>query len=189
MSLIKDLKSKGYMTVGITGHRDLLVSKKTEYKQQIKQSLEFLQNSVKKPLMIISPLADGADRLMVEVASELNLLYSVLLPMQKRLYVKDFDDSSHREFQAMIEDAYAVDEVELYYGNTEESILEYGTDRDFQYWLLGKVLAEECDELIAVWKEDEPIKIGGTSHVVHMRRDVFEKPLQIIAINERSGIL
>lgn len=188
MSLIKDLKNKGFVTVGITGHRDLLESKTTEYKRQIKQNLEFLQDSVKKPLMIVSPLADGADRLMVEVAVELNLLYSVLLPMQKRLYIKDFDDSSHREFQAMIDDAYEVDEVELYYGNTVESISEYGTDRDFQYWFLGKVMAEECDELIALWKEDEPIKIGGTSHVVHMRRDVFEKPLHIIKC-QRSGFL
>jgi len=189
VNLIKDLKTQGFYTVGITGHRDLVKSKQAQYKQEIKEYLQSIQGHTNKPLMIISPLADGADRLMVEAALELKLPYSVLLPMCKQIYVKDFDEQSNAEFEKMIANAYTVDEVELYYGNTETSISKYGTDRNFQYWLLGKTLAEECDELITLWDQDKKIIMGGTSHVVHMRKEVYSKPLQIIKCERSDAVL
>ncbi len=77
---------KRYYKIGISGHRDLLPSQKEENSLILKGHLLKLQREYpKRELLILSPLADGADRLIVEVAQKLEIKYDAILPMPKAL--------------------------------------------------------------------------------------------------------
>ena len=143
--------SNKYYTVGVTGHRDLLQSETKLYKKQIKEYLSKLSKSTDKPLLLISPLADGVDRLFIKAGTELGLEYEVVLPMPIELYAKDFDENSLVEFNSLLVHAKKYSSIDIVDGKSVEDIKEYGPDRDEQYFAIGKYLAKKCDALVALW--------------------------------------
>ena len=174
-------------TIAITGHRDLHPKHRAKYKSQIKAYIEEIGAKTTQALQIITPLAEGADRLMAEAAIEMGIAYVVWLPMDRELYNRDFDDASLAEFDHLIVQSHSVETMPLYWDNTLESIAEYGVDRDYQYAQLGRKMAEDADEMIALWDGVENYRFGGTAHVVSMRRDDYRRSLCIID-SERLGV-
>ncbi len=160
----RHLKLKFY--IGISGHRNLKISEIHEYKGQIKQELEkIVKENLDKEVMILSPLADGADRLMVYAAKEIGLRYEILLPMPIEYYELDFDDESFDEFYQLFIEARCSDVVELYQGNTYGSISEYGDKRDQQYQKMGREIVDKSDMMIFLWDKKENNLMGGTSDI------------------------
>ena len=149
-----------YYTVGITGHRDFLQSEIKHYKKQIKEYLLKLSKSTDKPLLLLSPLADGADRIFIEAGKELGLEYEAIISISIRLYLKDFDENS------LLIHAKKYISIDIVDGKNVEDIKKYGPDRDKQYFPADKLLAKKCDTLVALWDGSYNQKIGSTANVV-----------------------
>lgn len=158
------MKPKFY--VGISGHRNIKHSKIEEYKETLKKKLKttVMQNP-QKEVVVLSSLADGADRLIVYAAKELSLRYEIILPMPIEYYEMDFDELSFNEFYQLFIGARSSDVVEMCEGNTFESIATYGNARDLQYQNLGRKMVDKSDMMIFLWDKKENNLIGGTSDI------------------------
>ncbi|MGD9258740.1 MAG: hypothetical protein PVG29_13055, partial [Gammaproteobacteria bacterium] len=88
------------LVIGVTGHRDLVASEIPELEKRVRGFLITMQGRFGHlPLQIMTPLSEGADRLVARVARELGIPLIVPLPMPRALYMEDFrTDASRREF-------------------------------------------------------------------------------------------
>ncbi len=154
--------------IGITGHRDLLPTQKEENIQILKGYLLKCQREhPDRELIVLTPLADGADRLIVEVASMLGIAYEVILPMPKEIYKEDFFGDSAFEFERLLCGARSVSEIGLYAGNTTELIQKSNIHRSFQYRQVGRRIVEMSDEMIVMSDGVVNHKIGGTEDIAN----------------------
>ena len=161
----RQLKEKYY--VGISGHRDLMLSEIEKYTLKIKEKLQkIVRENEDKEVIVLSPLADGADRLMVYAAKELGLRYEVVLPMSQSLYEQDFDDASRHEFYNLMYESRCVRTIALCEGCTEENIREYGTERDAQYKGVGLEIVRRSNTIVFLWDGIDNGLTGGTADIV-----------------------
>jgi len=139
--------------VGITGHRDIVVTK--ELKKNIKKLFIDLSNKSEE-VVLLSPLADGADRLVADIYLEVfkeKAKLSVPMPFDKTRYMEDFDSKSKENFEAYLKIADDVIEVENIQGCNYKSV--------------GIYVADECDVLLALWDGTFNNKSGGTGDIVN----------------------
>jgi hypothetical protein len=116
---------------------------------------------------VMSPLAEGADRLVAEEAIALGMPLHVPLPMPRELYLQDFTTvESRAQFEALSAAAVEVYELPLTPGNTLASIAEPGPNRSRQYAQAGVFICAHCHVLLALWDGKESDQLGGTSQVV-----------------------
>jgi hypothetical protein len=139
--------------IGITGHRDLKKVCVTHYRKELETLLKALKKE-HTSVILYSALADGADRLIVEVAIALNIDYIVVLPMEKVVYCQDFSQSSLKKFEYFLNNALAVKEMPL---------LE---NRDAQYEIAGRYISDKSNILISLWDGCHTYLQGGTSEIV-----------------------
>ena len=151
--------------VGITGHRYLKPNCINHYQKEVSKLLKKLQQK-HKDIVIYSPLADGADRLIVNEAIKLNIPYIAILPMPKENYIMDFDKNSKQEFELLLNNANDIMILPLCKGSTIESIATYTKERDLQYEAVGHKIADISDNLIALWDKKDIGLIGGTGEIV-----------------------
>ena len=173
------------LRIGVTGHRkninEELVSK------QVKEVLNKLDNSLHKKLKktpyyftVISPLAEGADRLVAkevlnwksgDIANKLD----VILPLQEKEYIKDFHtDKSKKEFHELLENSH----IKKTFRNCKS--------RDEAYENVGRYVVNNCDVLIAIWNQRPAMGKGGTGEIIDYAKSV-DKP--IFLINSVTGKL
>ncbi|HET9662676.1 MAG TPA: hypothetical protein VFP00_00490, partial [Burkholderiales bacterium] len=70
------------LVVGVTGHRDLVAAEVAGIEAIVRRVFDDLQERFPgRPLRVLSPLAEGADRLVALIAEELGLELYVPLPM------------------------------------------------------------------------------------------------------------
>lgn len=162
------------LVVGVTGHRDLVPEEVPLLREQVLGFFARLKSLFPElPIMVMTPLAEGADRLVADVATELGMPIVVLLPMERHLYQADFEGDSLTEFHEMIELGETV-ELPLVGGNTEADI-QNGVARDLQYAQLGAYLAAHSHILLALWDGKLSTSRGGTGHVVQFHQhDIIE---------------
>ncbi len=150
------------------------------YAPHIKEKLEEIGRGSDKPLTITTPLLTHTDRLSAYIAMELGLEFDVLLPMPRELLIRDFDDASLAEFNYLISQSHSVYTIPLYWDNTLESISKQGIDREYQYMELRRIVAQSCDEMIAIWDGVESYEFGSVAHVVSMRRSDYGRSVCVI---------
>ena len=141
--------------IGIAGHRNLNKRFIKKYKKQVFKKLDELKQKHNE-VILFSPLADGADRLIVYEAMKLGIKYIAVLPMQKELYQEDFDSTSKLEFDKLLKNAEHI----LTISHTKPFI------RDRQYELVGQYISENSDILIALWDGRYNNLQGGTGEIV-----------------------
>src|SRR5271170_1986978 len=92
------------LVIGVTGHRDLRAEDLVELKKKIRRILRTLKKRYPAtPIILLSPLADGADRLAADVALEVGARLVVPLPMPQHLYELDFQSpGSLAEFHRLL---------------------------------------------------------------------------------------
>jgi hypothetical protein len=149
--------------IGITGHRNLKTECISQYKQQVKELLTALKEE-HKDILLYSSLAEGADRLVVEVGRSLMIDYIGVLPMDSDSYRLDFTCVSKREFDNFL--MHATSMIEMQWLNKPSKFLN-SSDRDAQYEAAGYYIANECDILIALWDGMQSCLRGGTSETVN----------------------
>ncbi|MCK5522441.1 MAG: hypothetical protein KAI83_04830 [Thiomargarita sp.] len=159
------------LTFGITGHRDPRPEDWDILTASVRKIFHFLhQHYPHTPLKLLSPLAEGADRLVAQVALEEKVQLIVPLPMPQDLFEEDFDANSQEKFRALLEQASQVFTLPLVSGNTEENIANNGHHRSQQYALGGAYVARHSHILIALWDGIDLGKVAGTAEIVKFKR-------------------
>ncbi len=143
------------VAVGVSGHRDLIdleaVSKAVD--EALREILAAYEDD---PLQVISPLAEGADRVVVWRAMENNVVHLVVpLPLEMSDYMLDFKSiSSKAEFITLLEQADQVIE------------LPAELTRAACYLATGMYVLDHSDVLIAIWDGAPARGISGTAEIV-----------------------
>ena len=110
--------------------------------------------------VILSPLAEGADRLIAWKGIEvLGADLEVVLPLDKSEYLEDFEaPESKTDFNALFSRASRVTQVQPT-GNRAEA-----------YEMAGRFVVDRCDVLIALWDGRPASGRGGTAEIVKYAR-------------------
>ena len=143
------------VTVGISGHRKKSqMSDTLRIKDIIKQRFLDLKGkfnvSCGIDFLLVSPLADGADRLFVDAIWEVEPEARLMVPMPsaRETYEKDFDDQSKAAFARYLNDPRCIETIELPF-NGEERYLEVGKfvvdHSDFMFFVHDGEFASEFD--------------------------------------------
>jgi len=161
------------LVVGVTGHRDLLPAEVAGIRGRVREFLMHLHGEYPdRDLVVLTPLAEGADRLVAEESLALGLPVTVALPMSRALYAEDFRTAeSRRQFDRLCAAATDLFELPLTAGNTPGFVDGHGPNRARQYAQLGVFLSAHCHILLALWDGRESSEIGGTAQVVRFHQD------------------
>ena len=107
-------------------------------------------------LVIVSSLAEGSDRIVAESGIDAGFTLEVVLPFDRREYIKDFGAVGSLEtFDKLVFCASSVFELD---GD--------GKDRPRAYEAAGFVMLANVDILVAIWNGKEAEGIGGTAEIV-----------------------
>ncbi len=159
------------LVIGVTGHRDLVPAEVPLLEAAVERLFtELTERFPVLPLQVITPLADGADRLVARVAHRMGLRVSVLLPMPRHLYEMDFDEESLPIFEDMLGYGDLI-ELPLLPGATDADVDHYGPERDSQYEYLGVYIAAHSHLLLAIWDGKPSTAPGGTAHVIRFHQE------------------
>ena len=166
------------LVIGVTGHRDLLDADIPLLEEAARRQLIQIRTSYHpSPLIIVSPLAEGADRLVARVAIEVGARLVVPLPFDCAEYEKDFaSDESRREFKSLLGKASRVFEVPVAGCATQPYGDESGRDR--RYAAVGRWVAGNTQILLALWDGCASDTVGGTSSVVDLKLGRSRDPVR-----------
>ena len=165
------------LVIGACGHRDVPHRDRHALIQIAHDTLRSLMTDhVGMPLIVLSALADGADRIVARAALRLRATHPhdvrliVPLPMHRDVYARDFHTpASLDEFWNLLDEADDWFELDLVEDNTAESIQFSSDHRDRQYQAVGEYVARHCQILLALWDGECKDTIGGTSSIVRFK--------------------
>lgn len=164
---------KGPLTllIGVTGHRDPRPGDREILESTVSGIFESLRKDHPATLLaLMSPLAEGADRLAARVAIRSDVRLIVPLPMPRELYEADFLAAESRaEFADLLSHADQVFELGPLPGETLETIAQAGAARNKQYLAVGQYIVRHCQILMALWDGDLSQKTGGTAQIVDLQ--------------------
>ena len=151
------------LVVAATGHTDLRPEDVATLESRVRQVFDQLRARYPhSKLEVLSPLAEGADRLVARVALACELRLIVPLPMEPDEYIKDFaGPDSIAEFDELRARAARSFVVRGAGGRV--------APRPGCYEQVGAYSAMHCHVLLALWNGHNPHKIGGTSEIVRFR--------------------
>jgi hypothetical protein len=147
------------VTIGVTGHRFLAdVDRLTAGIDEALRQIEVAFPG--RPLTVISPLAEGADRLVARRAlARHGTRLIVPLPLPQTNYMADFATKRSRaEFLALLRLA------------DETIVLSPAETREAAYEAVGRFILDRCDVLLAVWDGKAARGRGGTGEIVALAR-------------------
>jgi hypothetical protein len=165
-------KSTASLVVAISGHRDLYDEDLPLLQKSVHEVLKKLHTSYPHTaLLLLTGLAEGADRVAVRAIKELGFPYIAVLPMKADLYRIDFQSpESAAEFDAMLQGAARVLELPNCEGVTDHELnFPRAPQRDVQYHSMGRFITQYSQVLIAIWDGDAEMKQGGTHHVIRLK--------------------
>ena len=141
------------IVIGVTGHRHLQQDGLAGYRARVTGFFEELQQRYPAtPLRIISALAEGADRLVAQLALQRGYELIVPLPLVPEDYERDFPDTV-AEFRALLRQV-PPERVFVWPRADTEGGSRWCSDaaeRDRQYAEVGAFVAEQSHILLAVW--------------------------------------
>jgi hypothetical protein len=150
------------LIVGVTGHRPsgLRDADTQVLRAAVRSSLERLAAADPGvPRRLVSPLAEGSDRLVADEASALGWELVGFLPFAREEYEKDFHTAeSLREFDRLLGKARQVQELA---GRRDTK-----AHRDSAYTAVGRLVLEVSDVLVAIWDGQGARGEGGTAQIV-----------------------
>jgi hypothetical protein len=182
-------RPRACLRVGVTGHR---TGPKLEAHQQpavratIARLFEAIATNFHKAvdgahwafgpglpeLVVVSALAEGADRIVAQEGLEAGAVLDAVLPANQGAYEKDFEsEKSKLEFRDLLGQARSVFQLAAPDGALKEK-------RGYQ--AAGWTMLAHADLLIAVWDEAEGAGIGGTAEIVEQ---AFADGAPILLIN------
>jgi hypothetical protein len=160
----KDAAGKPFI-FGVSGHRDLVSTDLPELRQQLQRVYDYYQAAYSgASFRLLTPLAEGADRVAAEVALESGIELDVPIPMALQEYERDFTTSESLEhFRRLLGSAHSQWQVSD--SSPEASSLSDGAVRAKKYAAVGDYIAQKSHVLILLWDGRDNQKVGGTSWV------------------------
>jgi hypothetical protein len=168
----RDARPRLALRVGITGSRDLANADSVELERAVASVLDDITAAVsttatdssmaklytngQPTLTLISPLAEGADRLVARLAVERKWRLAAPMPFPRAEYERDFPDTTN-EFSRLLEVAIANGQVVDLAGTRERELDAYHE--------VGRFMLRHCDILIAIWNGGQPEKVGGAAQI------------------------
>lgn len=159
------------LRVGVTGHRELANADPERLRQTVRAALEAAREGAEAvlagpyrggylnepPLLrLVSPLAEGADRVVAREALELGFELHCPLPFAREEYERDFEGEEVREeFRSLLAGASAVLELDGSRSSEKDA-----------YEAVGRTVLDQCDLLIAIWDGSEQRLRGGTGDIL-----------------------
>jgi hypothetical protein len=168
------------LVIGVTGHRDLRDQDIPALEREVAAIItalrhDYLHGDRETPLIILSSLAEGADRLVVRVALAHGARLIAPMPMPIEEYRRDFEPGlqagNTAEFDALLAQAIAAPVVPFTPGNSLAGIRADADKRAEQYRAVGLFIAQHANVLVALWEGDGgAMATGGTAEVVAFKR-------------------
>jgi len=181
------------LCVAVTAHRDLVAAELPAIEARVEACFRELSETFPDlPLTLLTPLAEGGDRLAAGVAQRLGIPFIAVLPMEQGEYEKDFpNQDSLAAFRGLLGQASQVLSLPAAPGNGQAPFS--GHARDIQYAQLGVFLSNHCQVLLALWDGKPGLRFGGTGQVVEFHLTAlmpgFEadsSPASLLAENEND---
>ncbi len=154
------------LRVGVSGHRPerLAHAGADGLRAEVRRVLETVRNALgpgEAVLRVVSPLAEGADRIVAEEAMRLaggsvSVELQAPLPFARELYRADFDAASQKEFDGLLAGRTAL-ELDGSRGSEEQA--------DDAYEAAGRTVLDQSDLLILLWDGLRPRSTGGTGMI------------------------
>jgi len=168
------------LVIGVTGHRDLRDRDIPALEREVAAIIsalrhDYLHGDRETPLIILSALAEGADRLVARVALAHGARLIAPMPMPIEEYRRDFEPGltagNAAEFEALLAQAVAAPVVPFTPGNSLAAIRADADKRAEQYRAVGLFIAQHANVLIALWDgSGGAMAAGGTAEVVAFKR-------------------
>jgi hypothetical protein len=161
------------LVVAVTGHRALVPSEIETLRHRTRELFRSLgERYPTNRLTIVSPLAEGADLLVAEVALEESLELIVPLPKPRDMYLADFTtEEARRRFQTACEGAQDVFVLASDRPPAPEGVSNEVWEDQYPYAQLGAYLSAHCHVLLALWDGQPSSHLGGTAQVIKFHLD------------------
>jgi hypothetical protein len=177
-SEMQEISDRVPLVVGVTGHRDLRPEDIPILEKEFGNILRRLQTDYQgsagtdAPLVLVSALAEGADRLAARVALSMEATLVAAIPMPSDEYRRDFETAAvQAEFDQLMERAFTTRVMGFVPGNTVEKVRTDPVCRAKQYRAVGVFIVQQCNVLIALWDGNDDRAMGGTAEVVAFKRE------------------
>jgi hypothetical protein len=146
---------------GVSGHRDLVPADLPELRQQLREIFRRAISSRPNAMFeLLTPLAEGADRIAAEEALSLGIKLVVPMPMMQAEYERDFTSANSLDaFRQLLKTA----DVQFVVTNAPSTW--EGDERTQRYAAVGDYIARKSHLLILLWDGKENQKVGGTAWV------------------------
>ena len=155
------LPSQVPIVIGVTGHRDLRPQDMPALEREIGGVITRLRRDYTgegpdaTPLILISALAEGADRVCARVALSMGVKLIAPLPLPADEYRHDFEPGLHpgasADFDELLSLAAAAPVMPFTPGNSLEAVRTDPDKRAEQYRAVGLFIVQHCDVLVALW--------------------------------------
>jgi hypothetical protein len=170
------------LVIGVTGHRDLRAQDVPLLERAFGAIITRLRHDYMRdggdaaPLVLISALAEGADRVAARVALDMGVKLIAPLPLPTEEYRRDFEPgltpNAATEFDRLLSHAIATPVMEFAPGNSLEDVRLSADKRAEQYRAVGLFIVQHCDVLVALWDGKENDRApGGSAEVVGFKRE------------------
>ncbi len=160
-----------YLTIGVTGHRKIENTEilRKNVKKIINKILENFPSTrnTKVQLRILSPLAEGSDRLVAEEVLKFpEAELKVILPLSIDEYLEDFEsEKSKKEFRTLLSNAdyqFTVNTKSLKEDVSNDLLSKL---RNQAYEDAGRYIVDHSSVLIVIWDELPSRGKGGTASI------------------------
>jgi len=200
--------------IGVTGHRSLadeaairvLVKKVLEteidglFDPESRLLIERGRRENAPPVLysVLTPLAEGADRLVANVVREFpQSRLDAVLPLVEEDYLEDFaTEESRREFRELLglcRRPVRLRKTRIQADARNES--HAGELRRAAYESAGHYVVSHCDVLIAIWDGREARGRGGTANIVKYAEEqrrpfirIWKDETEIVSVNRGDGL-
>ena len=179
----KTKKKKQPIIISVTGHRNIDLKDKVLNKKIVDICRELKYMHPNSDFIIMSGLAEGADRLVAQIAmKELDAKLITVLAVPEESFTMDFGSKvSVNAFKKLVASSSEVITAPLLSKNAWK---QYTPSRNYQYAWMGAFIAKHSDILIAIWDGEKAKGVGGTAHVVRwFKQNKIPKSYQIESDN------
>jgi hypothetical protein len=165
----KDTAFHAPFVFGVSGHRDLVRTDLPELRKQLRTVFDHFRSVYPNASFeLLSPLAEGADRVAAEVALASGIKLGVPMPMVQADYERDFITAeSLGEFRRLL--ATANSQWQISDDRPNQSSLSDSNRRTQGYAAVGDFIARKSHVLILLWDGRDNEKVGGTAWVKKRR--------------------
>ncbi len=152
--------------IGVTGHRNVDTRNEALHGTIREQCRALRSEYPSTPFVILSGLAEGADRLVARIAmEEMGAALVAVLPMPAEDYERDFEsDVSKTEFRDLLARAFCIRQAPTPLDSVDWK--QSGEARNQRYARAGAIIADHTQILFALWDGKASRGTGGTAEVV-----------------------